>query len=173
MLNRASAYRTLRTTRLLLRPVGPADAPAVFGIFGDVELMRYWGHPPLTDRAAADVYIKDIHASARAGTLYQWAIAEQETPDPLIGTCTLAGVDLHAREAELGIVLARAYQGAGYATEAAARVIAYGFQAFPLNRILAECDPRNAASISLLRRLDFVPTGHTQAGDLMFERISV
>ena len=40
---------TLRTPRLTLRPVADDDAPALFAIFSDRDVMRYWSRPPMTD----------------------------------------------------------------------------------------------------------------------------
>jgi len=37
---------TLRTERLLLRPLRADDAAALFAIFSDPEVMRYWSTPP-------------------------------------------------------------------------------------------------------------------------------
>ena len=46
---------TLRTDRLLLRPLCEADAPSLFAIFSDPRVMRYWSTPawPTIDKAHA------------------------------------------------------------------------------------------------------------------------
>ena len=38
----------LRTARLRLRPLAPADAPALYEVFSDPRVMRYWSTPPWT-----------------------------------------------------------------------------------------------------------------------------
>ena len=44
---------TLRTQRLLLRPLVPSDAAALFAIFSDPRVTRYLSRPPWTDIASA------------------------------------------------------------------------------------------------------------------------
>lgn len=44
-------------------------------------------------------------------------------------------------------------QGRGYATEGAREMLRLGFEEFGLHRIVAECDPRNAASIRVMEKL--------------------
>jgi RimJ/RimL family protein N-acetyltransferase len=58
---------------------------------------------------------------------------------------------------ELGWTLHPDAQGAGYATEAALALLAVGFDRMGLHRIVAEIDPRNAASAALCRRLGMRP----------------
>ena len=48
-----TAFPVLQTERLLLREIVVADAPALFEIHGDAELMRWFGSDPLGDLAAA------------------------------------------------------------------------------------------------------------------------
>ena len=36
----------IHTRRLLLRPLQPGDVDALFTVFGNAEVMRYWSTPP-------------------------------------------------------------------------------------------------------------------------------
>ena len=143
---------TIRTSRLVLRHIDVEDADALFRIFGDPESTRFWGHPPLDDRAAAEALVEQIRVGAARGELLQWGITLFDEPE-VIGTCTLAGVDLTHRHAELGAALGPTYHGHGYAEEAARAVIRYGFEELGLHRIAADVDPRNVAALALARRL--------------------
>ena len=56
-------------------------------------------------------------------------------------------------QAELAYELLRSAQGCGYATEAAAAVVGFGFETLELARIVATTEHRNVASQAVMRRL--------------------
>ncbi|HSM07407.1 MAG TPA: GNAT family protein [Gemmatimonadota bacterium] len=145
---------TIRTSRLMLRTITPDDVDALFRIFGDPELTRYWGHPTLAGRAAAESLVEDIRTGADSGKLLQWGITLGGTAD-LIGTCTLASLDRQNRRADIGAALAPEHHGRGYAEEAVRAVIDHGFGELGLHRITADVDPRNATALRLVERLGF------------------
>lgn len=155
---------TLVGPGVVLRPVVDGDLGPLLVLFGDADRMRFWGHAPLASRAEAEEYVEGIRRGAAMGTLLQWAVCEGEpgrTDDgaadvcPLLGTCTLAGVDPTHRRAELGVALLPEAMGRGLATAAARAAIDYGFEELGLHRITADADPRNASALALLERLDF------------------
>ena len=149
---------TLDATRLKLRPLTEADVPALFAIFGDSEVMRYWSHPAMTDIAEAEALLRDIQHHAEAETLFQWGIARRED-DVVIGTCTLCRIDREHRRGELGYILRRDHWGRGFATEALTAVIHHAFETLGLHRLEADIDPRNPRSIRLVERLGFKAEG--------------
>lgn len=59
-------------------------------------------------------------------------------------------------EAEIGYILARAYWGRGYATEAASASLRYGFEQLGLERIVAVTRPDHLVSQQVLRKLGMV-----------------
>ncbi|HSM35223.1 MAG TPA: GNAT family protein [Longimicrobiales bacterium] len=167
---------TLAAPAVVLRPVTDDDVDAVFALFGDADRLRFWGHAPLASRAEAEVYVEGIRQGATTGTLLQWAVCasgdgpvDEEAPlpvqprhggeaagaRPLLGTCTLAGIDRSHRRAELGVALLPEAMGRGLATAAARTAIAYAFEELGLHRITADADPRNAPALALLERLGF------------------
>lgn len=150
---------TIRTSRLELRTITPDDVDALFRIFGDPELTRYWGHPALADRAAAESLVEEIRAGAHSGELLQWGIRPGGNAD-LIGTCTLSSLDRQNRRAEIGAALAPEHHGRGYAEEAVRAVIDHGFGELGLHRITADVDPRNAPALRLVEHLGFRKEGH-------------
>jgi RimJ/RimL family protein N-acetyltransferase len=56
------------------------------------------------------------------------------------------------RRGEIGYVLAREFWGHGYATEAARRLLTFGFDELDLHKITATCDPENRASVAVLTK---------------------
>ena len=149
----------LAASRVNLRWLNEQDVPALFAIFSDPAVVRYWSHAPFADIAAAEALLADIHRLTGEGTLYEWGIALSAT-DAVIGTCTLASIDRRHRRAEIGFALAAGAWGHGYAAEAVARLIEHAFETLDLHRLEADVDPRNAASLRLLERLGFVREGY-------------
>ena len=62
-------------------------------------------------------------------------------------------------EVELGYLLDAPWQGQGYASEAAAALVTWGFEALALPRIVALALPEHAASLRVMRRLGMQPDG--------------
>jgi RimJ/RimL family protein N-acetyltransferase len=143
---------TLDAGRVRLRWLTEADVPALFAVFGDPEVTRYWGVATLPDLAAAGALLAKIHAHFRAGTLFQWGV---EAGGEVVGTCTLAALDPANRRAELGFALGRPHQGRGYMASALPAVLGFAFGRLGLHRVHADTDPRNAPSIRALERLGF------------------
>ena len=145
---------TLRTARLDLRAIGEADAGALFEVFSDGEVMRYWSRPPMTSMDQARALVTEIQAHWQSRTLFQWGITERET-GALVGTCTLYRWDRAHARAELGYALRKDRWGRGLATEAVSAVLDFGFGPMRLHRVGADTDPRNGASERVLERLGF------------------
>ena len=58
---------TLTTQRLILRWLTEADVPALFAIFSDAQVMRYWSSPPLTEQAGAERMLRSIQRGYESG----------------------------------------------------------------------------------------------------------
>ncbi len=73
------------------------------------------------------------------------------------------------RFGEIGFIFHPAYWGKGLAFEALSAVIPHIFEYLPVDRLEADVDPRNDASLKLLARLGFRETGRAartiQVGD--------
>jgi RimJ/RimL family protein N-acetyltransferase len=150
--------------RVRLRAMRQDDVAALFALQSDPVGMRYWSYPALTRiEQAQEIFERDA-ASARAGESLPWAIAlnpdaARRTGGALIGTCTLFALDTTHRRAMIGYALARAHWGRGYAQEALRLALAHAFGALALNRIEADIDPRNVASVRVVERLAFTREG--------------
>jgi [ribosomal protein S5]-alanine N-acetyltransferase len=150
---------TLKAERVLLRWIEESDAEALFEVFSDPRVTRYWSSPAWTELAQALRLVQEVRAGYERGDLFQWGIARLED-DRLIGTCTLAHLDRTHRRAELGFALGSAHWGGGRATEAIERLLTFAFEELDLHRIEADVDPRNEKSIAVIERLGFRYEGH-------------
>ena len=73
-----------------------------------------------------------------------------------VGTCGMEPFELEGKsEVELGYRLCLKHWGRGYAQEAAAAVLSYGFGELNRPRIMAFVLPQNRASVKILEKLGF------------------
>ncbi len=154
------SFPVLETERLLLREIVLADAPALFEIHGNAQLMQWFGSDPLSDvQAAQDLIERFATWRALPNPGVRWALQVKGEP-ALIGTCGLFGWNRNWRKCTVGYELHPQNQGKGYMHEALRAALSWGFVSMALNRVEATVDPDNAASIRSLERLGFVREGH-------------
>ena len=156
---RRFAVPTLAAERVTLRPLRADDVYALFAIFSDAEVARYWSRPPMTHLAQARAMLRQVREGYRSGEILQFGI-ERHDDAVVIGTCTLFHVHAQSRRAELGYALGSPYWRQGYMHEALQRLARYAFEDLDLIRLEADIDPRNEASERALLRLGFVKEGY-------------
>jgi RimJ/RimL family protein N-acetyltransferase len=149
---------TLRTERLVLRPLHADDAQALFEIFSDPRVARHLSRPAWTSIDQAHTRIGQDADAMADGTLLRLGL-ERHRDRALVGECLLFNFVPTCRRAEIGYALAHAAWGQGLMHEALVALIDFGFAQLNLNRIEADIDPRNAASAKTLARLHFVREG--------------
>ncbi|MGH8852721.1 MAG: GNAT family N-acetyltransferase [Telluria sp.] len=156
-----STYITpiLTTNRLTLRPLTLDDAHDLFAVFSDPAVVRYWSAASWTSVANAEASIEHALACYREQSEVRFGIELAET-GVLIGTVNLHQPFPQNRRCEIGYALGSPYWGKGYATEALAAALDYGFHELRLNRVEADIDPRNAASAAVLERMGFRKEGY-------------
>jgi len=146
------------TSRLQLRPLQLADAPALAAYRSDPDTARFqpWVTPYSINDAEELISELVKHDAATPGW-FQYAIALR-ADGTVIGDL---GVNLHANgmQAEIGYTIATDRQGKGFGTEAVRRILDHLFVEQKLHRVSAECDARNLASARLLARVGFVQEG--------------
>jgi RimJ/RimL family protein N-acetyltransferase len=151
------------TDRLLLRAFRPADWPDVHVYGSDPEVVRFmdWG-PNRVEDSRDHVNRAVAMAAVTPRLTFPYAV-ERLADHRVIGSTQLSMTSLDHRRAEMGYVLARDAWGRGYATEAAGALLAYAFDKLGLHRVAATCDPDNAGSARVLRKIGMVPEGRLHA----------
>lgn len=144
----------LYTPRVKLRWMDLQDVDAHFAVFSDPAVMRYWSSEPWTELDQAAKAVERIRAAYIAGSDLCLGIELLDT-GKLIGNVSLHHFVDASRRCEIGYALGSRYWGKRYAQEAVRAAIGYGFSTLGLNRIEADIDPANEASIRVLEKLGF------------------
>ncbi len=144
----------LETERLILRPLVPEDAAALFGIVSDPENVRYLG---TVSASFAEVrgYIEN-HLSANSPHGLSFCAAILRSTSEIIGRAGLFVSNIDGKdEIELAYLFNRSHWGCGFATEAARAFVKRGDE-IGATRIIAIVHPNNVASIRVAEKTGFV-----------------
>jgi len=144
----------LRSTRLLLRALSPADSADLFAIYGDPEVMEFASDPPFADAYMVVHMLGSIDRLFREGQAIEWGVVHADE-QRVIGTCGLHSFTADGSAAEIGCLLARRHWGQGLMTEALTPVIDLAFTTLGLTALLADIDAPNQRSQRLFQRLGF------------------
>jgi [ribosomal protein S5]-alanine N-acetyltransferase len=152
----AAVFTPRQTARLLLRPIAFEDWPRIHRYMSDPEVTA-WLPEGLLDEAASQAFA-ERHAGDDAAAL---AVLSKD------GAEFLGHMVFHPwfvpRTQEIGWVFGRAYQGRGYATEAAQALLAWAFEALGCHRVIATCQPQNRASWRVMEKLGMRREAHFRA----------
>ena len=156
----------IETERLLLRPLQPADAPALHNLVNDWAVVRNLSALPFPYPAElAGSWIASTARQIEAGTGIHLAIAGPEEGSDLVG-CIGLRLDLKPRVGNLGYWIGRRFWGHGVATEAVSRLSRWAMANLDLDRLEASVITDNPASAAVLRRAGFREIGAGEAGFL-------
>jgi RimJ/RimL family protein N-acetyltransferase len=139
---------TLRTERLVLRPLQAADFSA-YGAFLATERSRFMGGP-YQGWAAWGMFCHEIACWELYG--HGGLLIERLSDGAAMGVIEVNDGPLFP-EKELGWMLYEGFEGQGYATEAAAALRNWAFRELRLTSLVSYFHPENAASIAVARRL--------------------
>ena len=146
----------LLTARLCLRPYEPADAPAFFALL-HADRPRF--QPSFPDRLQAvraapdaDVALRTFAEDWRTGRFYVFGIWHQLSGAYLGDICIMPQRD---GQAEIGYYLAAAAEGHGYAREALAAIVGFGFGVLGCRRLLVRCFLTNERGQAVARAVGF------------------
>jgi RimJ/RimL family protein N-acetyltransferase len=147
----SSAF-ALETERLRLRAAVPGDAEDLARLHDDSLVARYMG---LRDRAW---YERRVAASMEEWSErgHGFVVVLDAASGRFLGRTGLKYWPEFG-ETELGWVLRPEARGRGFATEAAAAVLRWGFERFDFPYVTAMIRPDNAASVAVAERIGMKP----------------
>ena len=156
----------IRTPRLRLRRARMEDLHGIHRVLSNPRAMLYWSTPPHRTLEESCTWLASMID-----------VPEHENADFVIEHAgAVIGKAGCWRMPEIGFILHPDYWGQGFAREAVRAVVDHVFgRFFGVPAIIADVDPRNAASLALLNRLGFVETHRAartiQVGDTWCDSI--
>lgn len=137
----------LETSRLVLRPLSPEDAPAIQKHFPHWEIVQYltkevpWPYP---DDGAKQFIENVVLPRVEKGEDWIWGIVVKEAGDDApVGVIHIRKA---SKEGNRGFWLAREYHGRGYMTEAVTAVNDYVFDVLGFEKLVIKNAKQNAGS---------------------------
>lgn len=149
---------TLTTERLVLRKLKASDASDMFEYARLAEVTKYLTWKPHKDVHYTKQYLEYLGTRYAVGDFYDWAITLADS-GKMIGTVGFTKFDLPNNSAEIGYVLNPEYAGKGIATEAAKKIVNFGFNFLKLHRIEARHMVGNDASHRVMEKLGMKEEG--------------
>ena len=142
----------LQTERLGFRLWSEADLDLTMGLWGDTEVTKLIGGPfsgeQIRERLAREIYNMNTYR------VQYWPMFLL-TSDEHVGCCGLGPYNLDQGIYEIGVHLRQAYQGQGFAVEAARAVMEYAFNTLGVTGLFAGHHPANTPSRRVLAKIGF------------------
>ena len=161
-----SRMPTIETERLTLRPMRVSDAEDMYCYARRSDVTEYLLWTPHLSRSYTEKYLKYIEGRYRLGDFYDWAVVDKQS-GRMIGTCGFTRFDCPNNVGEIGYVLSPEFHGRGFGTEAASRVLAFGFEELGLHRIEVKFMEGNTASRHVAEKLGMKFEGYRRDGMLV------
>lgn len=157
MASLAELELVLRTPRLVLAPVSPADVDDLWRFVTDPELPRFMTWEAHRERSETEAFVAGQVAERAQDGGIAWTLREGGEFRGMMG---LHGITRMLRawrvdRAELGYWLAPPFHGRGLATEAGRAVLAFAFGPLGLHKVTVGCITDNVGSRRVIEKLGF------------------
>ena len=140
------------TERLIIRPMSPEDKEFIYELYNSPKFIKYIGDRGIRTVSDAEEYIRSrfLPQLERLGFGNYLIITKD-------GSHKIGGVGIFEREGldvvDIGFSLLEAYEGKGYAYEAARKVKSIGMDEFGLRKLSAITTKDNFSSQKLIEKL--------------------
>ncbi|MGW9072447.1 GNAT family N-acetyltransferase [Streptomyces yangpuensis] len=161
----------LATARLDLLPLLPEHADEMSLVLADPALHAFTGGAPLSREALRARYERFTAGSPDPVVVWANWVLRLRGPGRLVGTVQ-ATITPSQGLAEVAWVVGVAWQGLGFASEAARALTAW-LERLPVDRLVAHVHPDHAASAAVARACGLRPAGHRQDGEIRWQSPAV
>jgi ribosomal-protein-alanine N-acetyltransferase len=152
---------TFETERLILRPIVPADAPAIFLYASNPAVTRFTlfeTHQTIDDsRWFTNDYVRSRYVNREPDPFGM--VLKSDPLKTVVGAMGVHWASQPNLVMEFGYSLAEPYWGRGLVVEAAEPVIRYVFEEYAVERLQAQVFVGNDASERVLQKLGFTREG--------------
>ena len=155
----------LSTHRLIIEKVTLSDGPFVLELMNTPTWIQYIGDRSIRNLEDANTYIQNNYLKTYEQYgygLYKMVLKTSLTP---IGMCGFVKRD-YLDAPDIGFAVLPAYEGKGYTSEAALKIMDYGLHTLNLELILGITSPENIRSQSLLEKLGLKRQGTIASADI-------
>ena len=154
--------RILETSRLVLRHLESTDLDALYALYRDPEIRRYFPDGTKTFEETKDELEWFLHGHPRRPELGLWATIEKGS-GAFVGRCGLLPWNIGGKpEVELAFLIDKTRWGEGLATEASLGIIRYAHDSLSLDRLICLITPGNERSAAVARKVGMrFETEHT------------
>ncbi len=141
--------KTIKTERLILRPLTIADADDAYEWLTDPQVTRFMSYLQFTSKQQVEEWLVSIKDEAN---IFAYCLADS---GKVIGS---GGIAYHPEEKayRLGYNLNRAYWGKGYATEAAGAMLKWAYTELGARDFCCHHANANVASQNVINKLGFI-----------------
>ncbi len=139
--------------RLRINDLTPNDAGVLFDYRSDEKVARFqsW-HPDSVDEIEAFILRNASTPFNQNNSWYQLAVRWAAT-GALLGDLGVHFLGDDGQQVEIGFTIAPAHQRRAFGSSAVIALLEYLFTVLNKHRVFASADPRNEASLALLRRV--------------------
>ena len=162
-----SKIPTLETERLILRPMRMFDAFDMYEYSKNPETSKFLTWSPHPNLEYTKNYLAFVIGKYKSGEFFDWAVVLKGSEEKMIGTCGFSKIDFSNDCGEIGYVINPDFHGNGYATEAAKRIIEFGFETLKLHRLEAKYIIGNDASLRVMKKCGLTYEGTARSAMLI------
>ncbi len=144
-------YPLIETERLYLRLFEPKDLDTAYFLFNDPEIQKYLSPNNKRTREQLEMLLQRWNNYWKERDFSIWCAALKDD-GKMIGYCGLQYFD-KTPDIEIVFAFLKEYWGKGFAVEAAAAGLQYGFEKLSRDKIYAATEPQNTASRRVLEKL--------------------
>jgi ribosomal-protein-alanine N-acetyltransferase len=143
----------LETERLILRPLKNEDEETIYNYVKNYDIAKWTINIPHPyPREGAIEFIRQARALMEEGLCYELAILLKPDSE-IVGVVSFVKVNKKHRNAELGYWVGKPHWNKGIATEAAKRILKFGFDELGLERVFSKCFFDNLPSRKVMEKL--------------------
>lgn len=143
----------MKTERLVIREYKKKDVGELCRVFSQPQIYATTcGIPRRCNSFWGEWWIGAVHLNARQHTAWEFGVFLQNS-GRYIGNIGIINVDLQHKKGDITYIIDSEFWNKGYATEAAQRILAFGFNRLKLKRIGGTCMSINKASRRVMEKI--------------------